>query len=98
MKNKKYHIVGTVPKSDRKIVERGKMYSRYIHNYASDRTSYGAVYQWSLFGHLCKFSETYRHHAYHVGIKVALGCHSIFCNTEMYLQNLDKTNSWYPIF
>jgi hypothetical protein len=25
MKNKKYHIVGTVPKSDRKIVERGKI-------------------------------------------------------------------------
>ena len=25
MKNKKYHFVGTVPKSDRKIVERGKI-------------------------------------------------------------------------
>jgi hypothetical protein len=25
MKNKKYHIVGTVPKYDRKIAERGKI-------------------------------------------------------------------------
>jgi len=25
MKNKKYHTVGTVPKSNRKIVERGKI-------------------------------------------------------------------------
>jgi len=25
MKKKKYHTVGTIPKSDRKIVERGKM-------------------------------------------------------------------------
>jgi len=27
MKNKKYHTVGTVPKSNRKIVERGKVYT-----------------------------------------------------------------------
>ena len=34
MKNKKYHTVGTVPKSNRKIVERGKIdtLSTQIHD------------------------------------------------------------------
>jgi hypothetical protein len=34
MKNKKYHTVGTVPKSNKKIVERGKLdsHSTQIHN------------------------------------------------------------------
>ena len=31
MKNKLYHTVGTVPKSNRKIIERGKMNTPYKH-------------------------------------------------------------------
>ena len=31
MKNKKYHTVGTIPKSNRKIVERGKIDTPNIH-------------------------------------------------------------------
>ena len=36
MKKKKYHIVGTVPKSNRKILERGKidMPKAQMHDYA----------------------------------------------------------------
>ena len=31
MKNKKYHTVGTIPKYNRKIVERGKIDTLNIH-------------------------------------------------------------------
>jgi hypothetical protein len=30
MKNKTYHIVGTIPKSNRKIIERGTILSHYL--------------------------------------------------------------------
>jgi hypothetical protein len=33
MKNQKYHNVGTIPKSNIKIVDRGKMDSSIIHKY-----------------------------------------------------------------
>ena len=33
MKNKKYHIIGTIPKSNRIIVETGNIYTPSIHVY-----------------------------------------------------------------